>query len=84
MADFTGILLKNLGQISPEYEKKAHFVKIFWAMKERNWFCAVFTNVFNETKWQFCQFFFFRGGGGRGMMSINLCNNNNNRNINFL
>ena len=22
MADFTGILLKNLGQISPEYEKK--------------------------------------------------------------
>ena len=59
MADFTGILLKNLGQISPEYEKEAHFVKIFWAMKERNWFCAVFTNVFNETKRQF----FFWGGG---------------------
>ena len=73
LAYFAGILLKNLGQISPEYEKKAHFVKIFWAMKERNWFCAVLRNVFNETKRQFWK-----------MMSINLCNNNNNRNINFL
>ena len=26
MADFTGILLKNLGEISSEYEEKAHWV----------------------------------------------------------
>ena len=82
MADFAGILLKNLEEISSEYEKKAHFTEISWGKKERNRFCAVFMNVFNETKWQFCQFFFW--GGARGMMSISLCSNNNNRNINFL
>ena len=64
MADFAGILLKNLGEISSEYEKKAHFTEISWGKKERNRFCAVFMNVFNETKWQFCQFFFWGGGGG--------------------
>ena len=63
MADFAGILLKNLGEISSEYEKKAHFTEISWGKKERNRFCAVFMNVFNETKWQFCQFFFFFGRG---------------------
>ena len=81
MADFAGILLKNLEEISSEYEKKAHFTEISWGKKERNRFCAVFMNVFNETKWQFCQFFFFWEGE---MMSISLCSNNNNRNINFL
>ena len=64
LADFSGILLKNLGQISPEYEKKAHFMEIFWGKEESNWFCAVFTNVFNETKRQFANIFFFFGGGG--------------------
>ena len=36
MADFLGILLKNLGPILPEYEKKAHFAEIFWGKEERN------------------------------------------------
>ena len=64
MADFLGILLKNLGPILPEYEKKAHFAEIFWGKEERNWFWVVFTNVFNETKQQFCQYFFLGVGGG--------------------
>ena len=45
--------------------KKANFAEIFKPISlESNWFCADFTNVSNETKWQFCQFFFLGGVGG--------------------
>ena len=45
--------------------KKANFAEIFKPISlESNWFCADFTNVSNETKWQFCQFFFGGGEGG--------------------
>ena len=45
--------------------KKANFAEIFKPiLLESNWFCADFTNVSNETKQQFCHFF-FSGGGGR-------------------
>ena len=47
--------------------KKANFAEIFKPISlESNWFCADFINVSNETKQQFCQFFFGGGGQGRG------------------
>ena len=45
--------------------KKPNFAEIFKPISlESNWFCADFTNVSNETKRQFCQFFFLGGEGG--------------------
>ena len=45
--------------------KKANFADIAKPVSlQSNWFCADFTNVSNETKWQFCQFFLGGGEGG--------------------
>ena len=45
--------------------KKANFADIVKPISlESNWFCADFTNVSDETKRQFCQFFFLGGGEG--------------------
>ena len=79
MADFTGILLKNLGQISPEYEKEAAILWKFSGQWKKEIGFALFSQMFLMK--QNGNFFW---GGGWEMMSINLCNNNNNRNINFL
>ena len=47
--------------------KKVNFAEIFKPISlESNWFCADFMNVSNETKQQFCQFFFGGGGAGEG------------------
>ena len=56
---------KNSGQISPKINgSKKPIARKFCGqiLLESNWFCADFTNIFNETKRQFCQFFFWGGG----------------------
>ena len=62
------------GKIRVKFRRKT-IVKKKLISLESDRFCAHFTNVFNETRRQFCQFL-VRGE----MMSISQCNNNNNRN----
>ena len=85
LADFAGILLKNLGQISSEYKKKLILRKISGQRKKEIGFVLFSQTFLMKQNGNFANFlFFFWGWGGGGMMSVSLCNSKNIRNIDFL
>ena len=76
--------LQKKSQISRDFQRQIHgkngqFCEKFSGQisLESDRFRVDFMNIFNETKPQFCQFFFFFGGGEVEMMSKYLCNDNN-------
>ena len=65
MADFAGILLKNLGQISPEYKKKPISRKFSGERKKEIGF-ALFSQTFlMKQNGNFANFFFWGGGNDK-------------------
>ena len=61
MADFAGILLKNLGPISLEYEKKSPFCGNFLGKGKKKWFCIVLRTFLTKQNGNFANLFL--GGG---------------------